>query len=653
MVDSVIIVPFEPATAPVLDPHMRSTYLARVAVPLEAATIELENYLGVRLNYWEQGMRPTIGGRELAFPKTRTLSAVVLASALEDAGLEWRAIDPGVRELDWWRAELKRMRRHAPRTVAVCTTFVMHYPWLSALCRIVRQLLPEATLLVGGYYYASNAKNFLSLEADVFCVGEGELRLPAIVQAVREGRSLDHIRGLYIRGTDGHIRHTGHAEALNLRSRPPVDWSLAARIDPTLDLQHDLIEVGVETQRGCIFKCEFCSYRTLAAPNALGPVEAADAIMQTGVVRNAAVNIVDATASFPHERWKAILRDLIARGGAPHALWAFARVTDINDESASLMAAAGVKHLFVGQESGDQRILDAMKKGTKVTHVRGAVEALARHGVSATFGFIHGFPGETAESIATTRRMIEGLNRGFEARPPVLTYLLYPFTIPNLAAVAAREEFKDVAHYLDYDAGGADPDRTLDEVLETIMAVSRTAHAPAYSHLLLKSVMPTTGGALFSRHDRTELFRWLKAVERGAAMFLERSLEGTPIDDRELRGVRDTIMAAYPHGHTRPTWVMRRLGKPFLDRLQREWRAEPDHGPGLVTRALTGATVWRQTKDLRLGWQAWRTADIVGKRDAHAAPTESVGDHAANLIVHARATTHKYPKEALPSRAQG
>ena len=650
MLDCLIVVPFEPATAPVLDPHMRPTYLARIALPLEAATLELETRLGVRLNYWEQGMRPTISGSELAFPRTRTLAAVVLASALEHAGLSWHAIDPGVRELDWWRRELSRLRRRAPRTVALCTTFLMHYPWVSALCAVIRRALPDSTLLVGGYYYASNARNFLSLDADVYCVGEGEVRLPAIVQALRDGGSLDHVPGLYLNGADGQKRYTGRAEPMNLRSRPPVDWTLAARIEPRLALDTDLVEVGVETQRGCVFKCEFCSYRALSSPQALTPDEAADAIMQTAVVGNAAINIVDATASFPHERWNAILRALIARGGAPHPIWAFARVSDINELSASLMAAAGVRHLFVGQESGDQRILDAMKKGTRVTQVRSAVEALAAHGVTATFGFIHGFPGETAETIGATRRMIEKLNCGFESRPPILTYLLYPFTIPVLAAVAARDEFRDVAHYLDYQAQGMDPDRTLDEVLDTIIAISRAPHAPAYSHLLLKSVMPTTGCALFSRHDRTELFHWLKAVERGVSLFLERSLAGTPVPDLELQRVSRTILAAYPHGRQQLSPLMRWMGKPMLGRLHREWLAESDRGAGVLTRTFTAATIWHQTHDARLGWRACTTGAVVDK-PAAGAPMQNIEAQAQLLIAGARSTGHKYPKDALPKRA--
>lgn len=648
MIDSLIIVPFEPTTAPLLDPHMRSSYLAKVSIPLETATVELENYLGFRLNYWEPDMQPTLSGREVVFPKTRTLSAVVLASALEHAGLSWHAIDPGMRELDWWRRRLREARQRAPRTVAVCTTFVLHYPWLTALLRIIRRNLPEAKVLIGGYFYASNAKDFLSLDGDIFCVGEGEQRFPEIVRSIRDSTSLNHIPGLYMRDANGRIRHTGHAPPLNLRARPPVDWTLASRIEPAIDLANDPIEVGVETQRGCVFKCEFCSYRMMNSPAALGPEEAADAIMQTAVVGNAAVNIIDATASFPHERWTAILRELIARGGAPHPLWAFARVSDVNDGSAALMAAAGVKHLFVGQESGDQRILDAMKKGTKVTQVKGAVAAMAKYGLSATFGFIHGFPGETKETIAATRRMMEDLNRGFETRPPVLTHLLFPFTVHSLAGVSSRDEYTDVAHYMDLKSSGTNTDEIFAAVLETMIAMSRVPHAPAYSQLLLKSAMPNTGACLFTKYDRWAMFRLLKAVERGVALFLQRSLEGTPINDRELRAARDVILAAYPSNRRRPHWGVRWFGKPVLDRIQREWRAEPDRGAGLLTRAFTGATIWHQTHDFELGWRALRTGDIVVKEADPVGSVQGIGAHAAELVAHSRTVTSKYPKEALP-----
>ena len=165
--------------------------------------------------------------------------------------------------------------------------------------------------------------------------------------------------------------------------------------------------------------------------------------------------------------------------------------------------------------------------------------------------------------------------------------------------------------------------------------------------------MPTSGISLFGRHDRPALFRFLKAVERGMAIFLERELEGTPINDRELRSLKETILAGYPAGYRRPPLGKRLLGKPVLDRLRKEWLAEPEQGPGLLTRLVTSTTMWSQTHDFQLGWRAYRTGNPFAKPDTAPQSSGRVDVLATDLIAHARATPNKYPKQALPARARG
>jgi hypothetical protein len=643
MLDCLVIVPFEPANSVIFDPNMRSTYLARMAAPLEAATVELEDHLGVSLDYWTEAARPTFAGKRLVFPKTRSLTAIILASALEADALSWRALDPGVRELSWWRRELEALRKDPPRTVAISTTYTMNAPWLRTLFGMVRRALPTSRIIAGGAFYASSARDFLSLDADVFCVGDGESRLPAIVRAVRDSRPLRDVRGIYYVDPFGGLQHTGHAEMVPLGQRAPIDWSYAARVEPAIDLANDLFEAGVESQRGCVFKCEFCSYRTLSPPNITSPSETADAIFRTAALGKAVINMVDATATFPHDRWKAILRELIARGGAPHPMWAYARVSDISEESASLMRQAGVRHLFIGQESGDQRMLDLMRKGTRVDQVRPAVAALARHGIIATFAFIHGFPGETPESLRATRRLMETINEGFEDRPPVLTYLLNPFMAPDLASVAARDEFAEAPHFLNHGVESLNSERIFAEVLDTLIAVSKAPHAPAQAHLFLKAVMPTTGSSVFATHDHRQLFGWLKAVERGICIFLERSVAGTRVDGPELRVVKERILASYPGRREPPPLLRRRFGKVVIDRLISEWRDEPRRGPGPLTRAYVAATAARQTADPGVGLRALRTGQ-VGHRGVRS--DANVTGHAKALVSHALTAPAKLGKSA-------
>src|SRR6185436_19759147 len=93
-----------------------------------------------------------------------------------------------------------------------------------------------------GLFYATSSKEFLSLDADILCVGEGEVRIVSITEAVRDGRSLDGIPGLYIRDGSGRLRYTGDAEPLDLDGLPLPDWSLSTQMDPPLDPERETLD---------------------------------------------------------------------------------------------------------------------------------------------------------------------------------------------------------------------------------------------------------------------------------------------------------------------------------------------------------------------------------------------------------------------------
>jgi hypothetical protein len=620
-----------------MDPAFRRTIGAHLLAPVAAAIAELEAYIGRSLSFWERQHALRLGGASVRFSRHRSLAAVALATHFERRGLKWKAFDPGPRELAYWRKRFCEEGRDPPRVVAISTTFSLNSAWLAALCRLVRESLPSATLVVGGYYYATNTRHFLSFDADVFCVGEGELRLPEIVSSLRDGRPLDPIPGLYLRDDAGALRYTGHAEPLELEALPHPDWRLAARIEPPVDLDDDSIEFGVETQRGCVFRCEFCTYRTLARPQATSIEYAVDAILSTGISRRGFINILDATATFPHNRWQAILEELVRRGGAPHPVWAYARVSDISDAVARRMAAAGVRHIFIGQESGDQRILDAMKKGTNVRQVGPAIAALGMHGITATFSLIHGFPGETSESVAATRALIASVNDGFERAPVVTGYTPFPFIYSDFASVSRDESLKGADHYLNYGSAPMSPERAAEEVIMTILATSRVSHAPP-ALLLFEGSPPTTGISLFGGRNRWHLFRWMKAMDRGVAVLLERDLEGKRPRPGELKAVRDELLSGYETSQSQlrsMTERLKALAKARLvARLGQEWSVDVGSRPGFLTRAILAGVELRDRAALGAGWRAWR-GEAVPPRKAMSHPEDTARDALAASLIEA------------------
>lgn len=626
--DVLVLVPFQPSTATLLDGPVRRTSVARINLPILEARFALEGALGRELVPQGEAWTGTATRVGAARQAHRSASAIALASALEAAGLRWRAIDPGAVDLASWRKALVEARGDDPHAVALCTTFVMSEPWLRLLCGLVRSILPRAALLIGGYYYASNARGFLSLDADVLCVGEGEERFPRIVRAVRDGESLDSIPGLYLREPGG-LRYTGQAEPLDLETLPLPDWRLAARIEPPVDVARDAMVYAVETQRGCVFKCEYCTYRTLAELKMASPARAVGRILEAvppGAAPASQVDVVDATGTYPRERWEAIVRELAARGGSPRALSVYARVSDISEPIAELMAKAGVRRVFIGQETGDQDLLNRMKKGTKVAQVRPAVHALWRHRIDAVLSFIHGFPGETSSSLDATRRLLAGLNDE-EGEPACALYRIEPFAVYDFASVSRDASMKDASHYMGYEGSGElDLDAVLRAVLETVIAINVVDRAPVCESVLDWMRYPTAAikERLLGR-EREQTFRELKAMERGVVLFLRARLEGEPVD----RGALARVAAALPHGSgrlERARLRLRRSAQRWAARsLRLELEAEARRGPGPLTKSLLLAMLTRDLGSVRAARRALEGLERIE-------PAPAIRDLATELI---------------------
>lgn len=219
--DVLLMIPFQPGSGTFLDPHIRRTAIAHLNLPLLEARAQLERHLGAAIEPLGERWSGMLTRSGQACDAHRSATAVVLTTHLEAAGLQWEAVDPGACDLAFWRGRL------------------------------------EAALVLGGSYYSTSAREFLALEADVFCIGEGELRLPRIVRAIRDGRpgDLEAIAGLVLRRPDGGLRCTGEAAPLDLEALPAPDWRLAARIEPAARADRAPMGYKVETQRGCMFRC--------------------------------------------------------------------------------------------------------------------------------------------------------------------------------------------------------------------------------------------------------------------------------------------------------------------------------------------------------------------------------------------------------------
>ena len=390
----------------------------------------------------------------LFFPRTRwdiagvttrlPLALLYLGSFLGRAGFSVRIIDQRVDP--GWRERLRESLQAPPLWVGMtCMTGGQINSGLQA-ARLVRDVVPSVPLVWGGIHPSILPEQVLAHElADVVVIGEGEqtaleltraLAEPGIGVASRLNPSrLQQLAGIaFLR--DGVAVRTEPREHIDMQQLPELDYSLVP-VESYL-----LREVGSErslqltSSRGCPMRCGYCYLGSVPGGRryrAESPERTADAIQALG--RRFGVNalhIIDDEFFIRIERARRVCELLLERG-VRISLRGNCRVDALDRmdmETLRLFRRAGFHHLYLGVESGNDRVLDFIEKGTRTEQVLRVNGKLGRAGIAPKYSFMAGFPTETLDEIKDTLHfMLRLLRENPLARTtPLQLYTPYPGT---------------------------------------------------------------------------------------------------------------------------------------------------------------------------------------------------------------------------------
>jgi len=251
---------------------------------------------------------------------------------------------------------------------------------------------------------------------DIIVHGEVEYTCLEIAQAYRVTDTPDLSRIQGISYLDGGQAQKNPARALtaDLDSIPFPD-----RDGMNHSVYTDVAFLGsptayVLTARGCPFRCTFCSthltynhaayYRS--PENVVAEVEE---VVNLHGVKN--IYFIDDTFTLKPRRIEQICDLLIERGLNKTLRWAcLGRLDIINDKILKKMKQAGCIEIRFGVESGNDRILEIVKKNLTVAQIERGVGLMKKHGIRYTLFFMLGNPGETKETVRDTIRFAKKLN---------------------------------------------------------------------------------------------------------------------------------------------------------------------------------------------------------------------------------------------------
>jgi anaerobic magnesium-protoporphyrin IX monomethyl ester cyclase len=298
-----------------------------------------------------------------------------------------------------------------PKSVVITTTLYVSPHPIMALAETVREHTGGAKIIVGGPYIVNQVQTmgrgdlctlFDYLGGDIYVLcQEGEATLAAVLEALRSGTALGNVPNLAFKNADGAFSFTAPAPEANDLAENIIDYSPFQEETPGEIL-------SIRTSKSCPFACAFCGFPERAGKYTflgLADVEAQlDAI--AGLGRVTTLSFLDDTFNVPKRRFKDLLR-LMIRKKYGFRWNCFYRADQGDQESIELMAEAGCEGVFLGIESGSDRILALMNKSARREHYLQAIPAFRRAGISTYASFIVGFPGETDDTVRESISLIE------------------------------------------------------------------------------------------------------------------------------------------------------------------------------------------------------------------------------------------------------
>ena len=200
-------------------------------------------------------VQPLLGGYSKIIRPVVPLSLVTLAAPLVDRGYKVSIVDLN-RHKDW-ETRLRRELAEKPACVGVTAKTGSQIISGIEVSRVVREVC-EVPVVWGGIHPSllpdqTAAHPFV----DVVVVGEGDITLLALVEALRAGAPLDGVKGLRY-SSNGKVVATPVRDFCNLDELPDLPYELV-EIDSGL-VSHNKggIDVDMESSRGCPMRCTFC-----------------------------------------------------------------------------------------------------------------------------------------------------------------------------------------------------------------------------------------------------------------------------------------------------------------------------------------------------------------------------------------------------------
>lgn len=349
------------------------------------------------------------------------LGTMIAANVVREQGYEVALFDAMLAESTAeWQAALNK---HQPRIAII---YEDNFNYLSKMCLLnMRQAAftmlkmakaANCITIICGSDATDHFDQYLANGADFVILGEGEATLTELLpeltpQSPSPSSPHSTIPNLAYKTTNGPICTPRRPPIQDVDRLPFPAWDLidVERYRRIWLAKHGYFSMNMVTTRGCPYHCNWCAKPIWGQRyNSRSPQKVAEELQWLKeMYQPDHIWFADDIMGLK-PNWWANFADEVEKRSAQLPFKCLSRADLLlrSDTEIVAMRRAGCDIVWIGAESGSQKILNAMEKGTTVAQIYEATQKLHEAGIRVGFFLQFGYPGETAVAVEKTLQMV-------------------------------------------------------------------------------------------------------------------------------------------------------------------------------------------------------------------------------------------------------
>lgn len=359
---------------------------------------------------------------------TMPLGLMALGSHLDHQRYEVVLID-GRLEAD----PIKTIHNHLDEALCLGVTVLTGPPIRDAIrvCRAAKAQRPEVPVVWGGWHPSLFPLECLSeASVDITVQGQGEETFREILDCLAQGRWPDEVAGCAYRTHEGQRRLNPSRPQGDINTFRPHDYRLIP-VERYFELKGKR-QLDYISSQGCLYRCAFCAEPlvhkrrwTGLNPSRVG--QEVELLWKT--YQFVDLNFQDETFFTRLERVEGIAAEFLTR--RLPITWATTMRADqgarLPDAVWATCKQSGLRRVLIGVESGSPEVIRSISKDIDLSQVFECAHKCRRHGITAIFNFVVGFPGESDADFQASLQVARKLrNLAPDFQTPFFYFKPYP-----------------------------------------------------------------------------------------------------------------------------------------------------------------------------------------------------------------------------------